>query len=77
MTEYRTIEVVPMPSRNGQLPIVELPAEVSDLGTLKGAAIIDGKAVIVRSIEAFMHNKPWRKGERVGLLVSAASRPSR
>lgn len=47
------------------------PKECDDFDWLIGQEIeVDGKKVVVRDVERFMHMPPFKKGEIIGILTT-------
>ncbi len=70
MIEYESLNKFTISDR-GILFIVELDRECEDFDFLLNEQVkIDGIIKTVKAVEKFAHMPPWRKGEKVGLLVS-------
>ena len=55
---------------DGLVTSVFLDRDCDDFDWLKGQRIsLDGVDCRVAAVEFFAHSPPWRKGERIGLLV--------
>ncbi len=69
MTEFNDAEGFYISGR-GQVFAVLLDRETHDFAHLIGQEVsVNGKKYTCTGIERFCHTAPWRKGERIGLLV--------
>jgi hypothetical protein len=66
--KFKAIEMIR--NRNGVTFIVDNPRECNDFLHIVGKVVeIDGERFEVLNVERFAHSPPWRKGEKIGLLV--------
>ena len=70
MIEYESLSRFTISDR-GMIFIVELDRECENFDFLLNEQVkIDGIMKTVTGVERFAHMPPWRKGEKIGLLVS-------
>jgi hypothetical protein len=57
--------------RGHDVHAVELASDVTDFDHLIGHDVeIDGTVYRCIGVERFAHNPPWRKGEKIGIMVA-------
>lgn len=70
MIEYESLNKFTISNR-GTIFIVELDRECENFDFLLDEQVkIDGVTKRVTAVEKFAHMPPWRKGEKIGLLVT-------
>ncbi len=70
MFEFDSIGIFKV--RDKKCFVVENPTECNDFNHLTNEnVLIDSKTYYVIAVECFMHCPPWRKGEKISLMVDA------
>lgn len=67
--EYKSLEKFHIKDK-GNVFVVLNDLECDSFNNLIGSIVnIDGNKYKIKSVEMFMYSPPWRKGEKIGLLV--------